>query len=126
MIPCKTRRGNIASIIRARIQLAIRAITIPVATVEMFWTIVANASPAKFRIVEASLDSLAPIAPLYSIKFGVKKFGKLRKKLRHLRTSEIYQEFAGWSNQLISWYTNLANVMERIRWISFAPAIPNA
>lgn len=125
-LTCKTIRGIIANSTSARIQLAIRPIVIPTTTVEMFWTNVANASPTKFWIIEASLDSLAPIAPLYLIKFRVKKFGKLRKTLRHLRTSEIYHEFAGSSNQLISWYTNLANIMERIRWISFAPATPNA
>lgn len=58
--------GDTAKIMKANIQLAVKAMTSPAVIVAMFWTISAEASPTMLRIVEASVDSLAPIAALQS------------------------------------------------------------
>lgn len=59
-----TINGETARTTRASIQFAVKAIIKPAVTVAMFCTINANASPTKLLTVVASVDNLAPIAPL--------------------------------------------------------------
>ena len=49
---------------KANIQLAVNAMISPAVMVAMFWTTKANASPTSPLTVAASVDNLAPIAPL--------------------------------------------------------------
>lgn len=49
---------------RASSQLAVNDMTSPAITVAMFWTTWAKASPTRLLTVEASVDNLAPTAPL--------------------------------------------------------------
>lgn len=53
-----------ARIAIANIQLAVNAMTNPAMIVAMFCTIRAKLSPTRFLTVDASVDSLAPMAPL--------------------------------------------------------------
>ena len=61
--------GNKARIIKARIQLAVKAITRPAMIVDMFCTMRAKVSPTRLLTVEASVDNLAPTAPLEGDSF---------------------------------------------------------
>jgi len=54
---------------KARIQLAVNDITRPAAIVDKFCTMRANVSPTRLFTVEASVDNLAPTAPLESDSF---------------------------------------------------------
>lgn len=48
----------------ASFQLAVKAMMIPAAKVDKFWTANPKASPTRLLTVDASLDNRAPIAPL--------------------------------------------------------------
>lgn len=52
-----------AKVIKASFQ-AVKAMTSPAAIVAMFWIIRPKASPTTLRTAEASVDNLAPTAPL--------------------------------------------------------------
>lgn len=62
----------------ASFQLAVKAMMIPAANVAKFWTANPKASPTRLLTVDASLDSLAPIAPLH--KSSTRKHTKRSKR----------------------------------------------
>ena len=66
--PWNRKRGDIATIASASIQLAVNAIISAAVTVAIFWIIKAKESPTRLLTVEASVDNLAPTAPLQKWK----------------------------------------------------------
>jgi hypothetical protein len=68
MYPWINSKGDIAIIIKVNIQLAENAITKADKIVDIFWTIKDRESPTSLLTVEASVDNLAPIAPLKKAK----------------------------------------------------------